>query len=110
MVKIYPDIDVTKIPSNVLALANAFDGIKVKVTIGIVNYATDELSGFSVNVGVFHDSLIRWEDGIETVVGTIENPMFAFHFDHSGTRVEYENDSGSIYKDDDSIHEGWTEV
>lgn len=110
MVKIHPDIDINLIPANVMALAKAIDGIKVKVIIGIVYYASDEIAGFSVNVGVFHDKLLDCDnDGVTKVVGIYDTHLFAFHFDHSGTRVEYENDSGSIYRDDERIHEGWIE-
>ena len=109
MVKIHPDIDITKIPPNVFALAKAFDGIKVMVSIAWVSYASDDKLGFSVNVGIFHDTLIGVENGVEKVVGTIDCPLFEFSFNHDGTRVEYDNDSGSIYRDDDRIHEGWIE-
>ena len=109
MVYIHPDIDLKTIPANVMALANGFDGIKVKTTIGIVNYASDKLSGFSVDIGVYHDRLLECHEGVTKVVGHYDTNIFAFHFDHSGTRVEYENDSGSIYRDDESIHEGWVE-
>lgn len=109
MITIHSDIDINNIPANIIALATAFDNIKVKVTIGIVNYVSDIESGYSVNVGVYHDKLIQVIDGVTQVVGDYDTCLFAFHFNHDGSRVEYENDSGSIYRDDDRIHEGWTE-
>ena len=73
------------IPNTVTDIVNAFDAIGVESYIVPVHYAGVRKTGYTVYVG-------RTEKEDST-------PLFALGFTREGVLVDYDNDSGAIYKE-----------